>query len=91
MATFYIWMAVAVITAAIAKAKGAEGSALRHAFFIGLVFSIFGLIFIAVMPAPPPKGMRSVKCRVCNTRQNVPRDSELVDCWKCNQQIVATR
>lgn len=91
MTTVYIWIAVAVITAAVAKAKGAEGSALRHAFFIGLVFSIFGLVFIAVMPAPPPKGMRAVKCQVCNTRQNIAKDAELPDCWKCNQQIESRR
>jgi hypothetical protein len=82
-----VWLICGVAAMAIGEAKGrSRGDSLM----IGLVFGVLGAIWVAVVPAPPPKGsMKTVRCPRCNAQQNIPYRAKDFDCWQCKQHVAA--
>jgi hypothetical protein len=39
---------------------------------LGFLLGIFGILWAVLAPPGAPAGMRSVTCRRCNARQNIP-------------------
>jgi hypothetical protein len=52
-------------------------------FVLGLLLGIFGILWAVLIPPGAPAGMRSVTCRRCNTRQNIPLSQNEFQCWQC--------
>jgi hypothetical protein len=76
----FVWIVCGVVAGTIAHRKQRGFAAF---FVLGLLLSIFGILWAILIPAGAPAGMRSVTCRRCNTRQNIPAsDSEFL-CWQC--------
>jgi hypothetical protein len=46
------------------------------------------ILWLAWLPNKTPKGMRAVKCRRCNTIQNVPRGAAgTTECYLCKSPL----
>jgi hypothetical protein len=58
----------------------------KDSFLYGAFLGIIGIIIVICqkpgLPQAPP-GMRAVKCRRCNTAQNVPESQRVYECWQC--------
>ncbi len=71
------------ISALIAQRKNRS---IQDAFILGALLGIIGLIIVICqkpgLPQAPP-GMRAVKCKRCNTVQNVAQDQRTYECWQC--------
>jgi hypothetical protein len=52
-------------------------------FVLGFLLGIFGILWAVLIPGGAPAGMRSVTCRRCNTRQNIPLSQNEFQCWQC--------
>jgi hypothetical protein len=52
-------------------------------FVLGLLLGIFGILWAVLIPPGAPAGMRSVTCRQCNKRQNIPLSQAEFQCWQC--------
>lgn len=71
------------ITAAIAQSKHLRPG---QWFVAGALLSLIGAVLVICAPSGLPKapnGMRAVKCRRCNTVQNVPEGQRVYECWQC--------
>jgi hypothetical protein len=53
-------------------------------FVLGFLLGVFGILWAILMRPGAPAGMRSVTCRRCNARQNVPLPESDFHCWQCN-------
>jgi hypothetical protein len=79
-----IWLVAIVAAVAIGNSKGRPA---LDSFMFGLVLGWIGVILIAILPAPAPKGMRSVKCPRCDAKQNIEHGKVKFDCWQCHQTV----
>jgi phage FluMu protein Com len=52
-------------------------------FVLGFLLGIFGILWAVLIPPGAPAGMRSVTCRQCNKRQNIPVSQNEFQCWQC--------
>jgi hypothetical protein len=52
-------------------------------FVLGFLLGIFGILWAVLIPPGAPAGMRSVTCRRCSTRQNIPESQSEFQCWQC--------
>jgi ribosomal protein S27E len=86
------WLYAALLCGGIASAIAARRNLSRvHGFIWGAAFGIIGIIGVCAWPAGSPKapdGMRSVKCRRCNTVQNVPLEKLRAACYQCKASII---
>lgn len=78
------WVVCIVAAILIGNAKGRPPA---DSFMFGAVLGIIGVILVAALPAPPPKGMRSVTCPRCSAKQNVPASDKQYDCWQCHKSV----
>jgi hypothetical protein len=77
-----IWLICGLIAIPIGRPKGRPN---LDSFMFGAVLGPIGLLLVAVLPGPAPKGMRKVKCPRCNAQQNVPVKDQTFECWQCQQ------
>ena len=71
------------ISAVIGRAKNRS---IGESFVLGAFLGIIELIIvICIKPGLPqaPPGVRAVKCRTCNTVQNIPETQPVYECWQC--------
>ena len=58
----------------------------KDSFIWGALLGIIGVVVVICqrpgLPQAPP-GMRAVKCKRCNTVQNVPEDQRVYECYQC--------
>ena len=84
---FWTIVVICLICGGIAAAIGqAKKLPIGQSFALGALLGIIGLIIVicqkpGLPPAPP--GMRAVKCRRCNTAQNIPEAQRVFECWQC--------
>jgi hypothetical protein len=80
------WGICGIAAALIGEAKGRKAG---QSLSIGLVFGVFGVLYVAVAPAPAPapKGTKSVRCPRCDAKQNVPYLDKSYECWQCKQLV----
>jgi phage FluMu protein Com len=52
-------------------------------FVLGFLLGVFGILWAVLIPPGAPAGMRSVTCRRCNKRQNIPESQTEFQCWQC--------
>ena len=58
-------------------------------FVLGFVLGIFGILWAVPIPPGAPAGMRSVTCRRCNKRQNIPVSQNEFQCWHLTIAVTA--
>ncbi|WP_238963853.1 hypothetical protein KN248_012980 [Mycobacterium paraintracellulare] len=80
-------IACMLIFGAIAAAVGQRKNLpVGQSFALGALLGLIGLVVVICQkPGLPqaPQGMRAVKCRRCNTVQNVPENQRIYECWQC--------
>lgn len=79
-------IAALVVCGLIAVGVGRErGRPMQDSFMYGAVLGPVGILLVAMLPVPAPKGMRSVKCATCNAVQNVASGQAGWECWQCHK------
>ncbi len=68
-----------------------KGRPAGDSFMFGAVLGPLGLLLVAVLPGPAPKGTRKVNCPRCNAQQNVPVKDQTFECWQCKQTSTAAQ
>jgi hypothetical protein len=78
-----LWLICGGIAALIGQKKNLP---VKDSFIYGAVLGIIGVVVVICqrpgLPQAPP-GMRAVKCKRCNTVQNVPEDQRVYECYQC--------
>ena len=83
-----IWLIWGLIAIPVGRPKGRPKG---DSFMFGAVLGPLGLLLVAVLPGPAPKGMRKVNCPRCNAQQNVPVKDQTFECWQCKQTSTAAQ